>query len=126
MMPVPAGAERRYDAPGAPAAVDVVMQRAARAAARGSAALGTFGRLADRLRHFARFAVAEADPALLIAHDDKCCKAEAPAALHDLRDAIDVNELVEKLAVPVIAVFLAVPLAAFSLAIVVCLSLLRN
>ena len=50
--------------------------------------------------------MAEADAALLIADDDERGKAEALAALHDLRDAIDVNELVEKLVVPVIAVIL--------------------
>jgi hypothetical protein len=58
------------------------------------AALGTLGRLADRLRHLASLAVAKADAALLIADDNQRGKAEALAALHNLRDAIDVNELV--------------------------------
>ena len=77
------------------------------------AALGTLRRLADRLGHLARLAMAETDAALLVADDDERGKAKALAALHHLGDAIDVNELVEKLVVPVIAVILAVPLATF-------------
>jgi hypothetical protein len=42
--------------------------------------------------------VAEADAAFLIADDHQCREAEAPAALHHLGDAIDVDELVDKLA----------------------------
>jgi len=61
-------------------------------------ALGGVGGLAESLRHLARLAVAEADAALLVADDDERGKAEAPAALHHLGDAIDVNELVDKLA----------------------------
>src|SRR5262245_63551159 len=63
------------------------------------AALGRLGGLADRLRHLARLAVAEPHPALLVADDDQRGKAEAPAALHHLRHAIDVHELVDKFAV---------------------------
>jgi hypothetical protein len=62
-------------------------------------ALGGVGRLADRLRHFARLAVAKAGSALLIADDDKCGKAEAPPTLDDLGNAIDVHELVDELAI---------------------------
>jgi hypothetical protein len=43
--------------------------------------------------------VAEADPALLIADDDQRGEAETPAAFDHFRDAIDVDELVDKLAV---------------------------
>ena len=76
------------------------MQRAAFAQRNaGQVALGGFGRLADRFRHFARLAVAEADAALLVADDDERGKAEAPAALHHLGDAVDVHELVDELAV---------------------------
>ena len=78
----------------------VVMQRAAFAQRHADqAALGGFGRLADRLRHFARLAVAEADAALLVADDDQRGEAEAPAALHHLGDAVDVDELVDEFAV---------------------------
>src|SRR5581483_6062464 len=71
------------------------------------AALGGFGRLADRFRHLARLAVAEADAALLVADDDQRGEAETPAALHDLGDAVDVNELVDKLAVALFPIPLA-------------------
>ena len=81
------------------------MQRAARAQRHEDQfALGGFGRLADRFRHFARLAVAEADAALLVADDDECCKAEATAALDDLGDAVDVDELVDEFAVALFAV----------------------
>ena len=58
------------------------------------------GRLADRFRNLARLAVTEPDAALLIADDDERSEAEAPAALHHLGDAVDVDELVGELAVP--------------------------
>src|SRR5262245_60728234 len=63
------------------------------------AALGRIGGLADRFRHLARLAVAEPDPALLVADHHQRCEAEATAALHDLRHAIDVHELVDEFAV---------------------------
>src|SRR5271169_6283714 len=79
----------------------VVMQRAAFAQRHpDEAALGRIGRLADGFRHFARLAVAEADPALLVADHDQRGEPEAPAALHHLGDAVDVDELVGELAVP--------------------------
>ena len=71
-------------------------------------ALGLLGRLADGFGHFARLAVTEADAALLVADDDECRKAEALAALHHLGDAIDMHQLVDKLAVPLFAVILAI------------------
>ena len=75
------------------------MQRAALAQRHADqAALGGVGRLADRFRHLARLAVAEADAALLVADDDERGEAEAPAALHHLRHTIDVDELVDELA----------------------------
>src|SRR4029077_4866094 len=92
------------DAARAVAAGDVVMQRAA--FAQGDArqiTLRRLGRLADRLGNFARLAVAETDPALLVADHDQRCKAEALAALDDLRHAIDVDELVDELAVALLA-----------------------
>ena len=81
------------------------MQRAAFAQRHADqVALGGFGRLADRFRHFARLAVAEADAALLVADHDQRGKAEALAALHDLGDAVDVDQLVDELAVALFAV----------------------
>ncbi len=92
------------------AAGDIVMQRAAFAQCDArQVALGRFGRLADRLGHFARLAVAETDPALLVADHNQRRKAEALAALDDLRHAIDVDELVDELAV---ALFPTAPVAA--------------
>src|SRR5579863_10182139 len=73
------------------------------------AALGGLGRLTDRLRHFARLAVAVADAALLVADDDERGEAEATAALHHLRHAVDVDELIDKFAVALLPV---VPAAA--------------
>ena len=76
------------------------------------AALGGFGRLADRLGHLAGLAVAEADAALLVADDDERGEAEAPAALHHLGDAVDVDELVHELAVALLAIVATVAIAA--------------
>jgi hypothetical protein len=53
--------------------------------------------------------VAESDPTLLIADHDQRRKTEALAALDDLRHTIDVDELVDELAV---ALFPAAPVAA--------------
>src|SRR3954447_1414063 len=107
MMPGPAGDDagpRRRRAQVNPArtvtARNVVMQRAAFAKRNaGQVALGRLGRLADRLRDFARLAVTNTDAALLIADDDQRREAEALAALDDLRHTIDVDELVDELAV---------------------------
>src|SRR5262249_19148843 len=68
-------------------------------------ALGGFGRLADRLRHLARLAMAEADTAALVADDDEGREAETPAALHHLGDAVDMDELVDEFAVALFAAF---------------------
>src|SRR6202008_2535857 len=94
----------QVDAPRPVTAEDVVMQRAALAERHAcQIALGRFGCLADRFRNFARLAVAEPDPALLVADHDQRRKAEALAALDDLRHAIDVDELVDELAVALLA-----------------------
>src|SRR5207249_6835263 len=105
----------QVDAAGAVAAGDVVMQRAAFAQrdAR-QVALRRLCRLADRLWHFARLAMAETDPALLIADHDQRRKAEALAALDDLRHAIDVDELVDELAVALLAIPAPFASAAFA------------
>jgi hypothetical protein len=68
-------------------------------------ALCTFRCLADRFRHFTRLAVAETDAALQVADDDERSEAEALTALDDLGNAIDVHELIRKLAIAFLAVF---------------------
>src|ERR1700730_18131319 len=132
MMPVPAGARGResrparddagtggssaqIDAARTVAAGDIVVQRAAFAQCDArQVALGRLGRLADRLGNFARLAVAESDPALLVADHDQRRKAEALAALDDLRHAIDVDELVDELAVALLAIPAPFASAAFA------------
>src|SRR5207253_1051503 len=85
---------------GAVTAKHVVVERAALAERHSNqAALRRLGRLADRLRHLARLAVAEADAPLLVADDDQCREAEPASALHHLGDAIDMDELVDKFTV---------------------------
>src|SRR6516165_4748423 len=109
------GRRSQIDPARAVTAGDVVMQRAALAQRNPrQVPLGRFGRLADRLRHLARLAVAESDPALLVADHDQRGKAEALAALDDFRHAIDVVELVDELAVALLA--LPVPFASAAFA----------
>ena len=104
MMPVPGLAALQQHLAGAVTAVHVVMQRPARAQRHEDhVALGALGRLADGFRHFARLAVTEADAALLVADDHEGGEAEATAALDDLGDAVDVDELVDELAVALVA-----------------------
>jgi hypothetical protein len=57
---------------------------------------------------------AETDPALLIADHDQRRKAEALAALDDLRHTIDVNELVDELAVALFPIPALLAAAAFA------------
>src|SRR6185369_7246590 len=102
-----AGAGRRRaqeDLAGAVPSEDVMMQRTALAQRHaGQAALGCIGCLADRFRHLARLAVPESDPALLITYDDECSEAETTAALDHLGHAVDVHQLVDELAVALLA-----------------------
>src|SRR4051812_14065372 len=65
--------------------------------------LGRRGRLADRLGHFARLAMAETGAALAVADHDQRGEAEALAALHRLRDAVDVDELLDEVFAIVVA-----------------------
>src|SRR5690242_105928 len=84
---------------------NVVMQRAALAQWHlDQVALGRLGRLADGFWHLAGLAVAEAHAALLIAHHDECGEAETAATLDHLGHAIDVHELVDELAVALLAI----------------------
>lgn len=50
--------------------------------------------LADRLRDLLGLAVADADPAALVADDDEGAEAEATTALYHLGDAVDVDHAV--------------------------------
>jgi hypothetical protein len=52
--------------------------------------------------------VTEADAALLVADDDESCKAEATAALDDLGDAVDVDELVHEFTIALFPIAAAV------------------
>ena len=70
-------------------------------------ALGGVGRLADRFRHFAGLAMAEADATALIADDDERRKTETTAALHHFRHTVDVDQLVDEFVVALFA--LAMP-----------------
>ena len=67
-------------------------------------ALGRFGRLADRLGDFTRLAMAEAHAPALIADNDEGREAEPPAALHHFGHTIDVDQLVDELAVTIVAI----------------------
>ncbi|EXU82662.1 hypothetical protein AX23_11295 [Brucella melitensis 548] len=62
-------------------------------------ALGSFGRLTDSFRHFTCLAMTEAHAALLVANNDERSKTEATAALDDLGNTVDVNELIDEFAV---------------------------
>ena len=76
----------------------VVVQRAAIAQRHADhRLLGGRGRLGDRLGHFLRLAMAEADTALAVADHDQRREAEALAALHRLGDAVDVDQLLDEL-----------------------------
>src|SRR4029450_12205421 len=55
-------------------------------------------RLGDCERHLARLAVADADPIDLVADDDESGEREAPAALDDLGDAVDLDNALFDLA----------------------------
>src|SRR5688572_5932484 len=49
--------------------------------------------LPDGLRHLVRLSRAHAHLPLLIAYGHQCSAGETPAALHDLRYAVDVNDV---------------------------------
>src|SRR5207244_2024411 len=58
---------------------------------------------ADRVRHFVGLTKAGADTAAAVPYDDEGAKVESPSALHDLGDAVDVDDLLLKVAVPAVA-----------------------
>jgi hypothetical protein len=55
-----------------------------------------------------------ANAALLVADDDESCKAEALTALHDLGDAVDVDELVHEFRVALFLLAATAATAAFA------------
>src|SRR6266566_4078165 len=76
-------------APGAVVTDDFVRDGRARERDLDQATAGGFDRLAHRLAHLVRLAGGDPDAPLPVAHRDERVEAEAPAALHDLRDAVD-------------------------------------
>src|SRR5205823_14638569 len=60
------------------------------------AAAGSFDGLAHRLAHLVRLAGGDPDASLPIAHCHERVEAEAPATLHDLRDAVDGNDVLDE------------------------------
>src|SRR5437870_1384944 len=52
--------------------------------------------LAHRLAHLVRLAGGDPDASLPVAHRDERVEAKAPAALHDLRDAVDGNHVLDE------------------------------
>ena len=83
----------------------IVMQRAAFAQRHADErALGGFRGLADGFRHFARLAMTEANAALLIADNNKRGKTKPTSALHNFRNAIDVNQTIHKFAIALFSV----------------------
>src|SRR5262245_7451884 len=92
------------DAPCPMPSIDVVVQRAAfpqrnpdQGAFRG------FGCLANRFGNLARLAMTVTDAALLIADYDKRREAESAAALHHLRNAVDMDQTIHKFAIAILA-----------------------
>jgi hypothetical protein len=67
-------------------------------------ALGSLCRLANSLGNLTGLAVTKPDATLLVANNDKSSEAEPPAALHNLRDAIDVDQTIHKFAVTLLAI----------------------
>src|SRR5690606_9320817 len=91
-------------------AIDIVVQRAAFAQwHENHVALGSLSRLADGFRHFTRLAMAETDATLLVANDHESRETKTAATLDHLGNTIDVNELIDKLAVALFALTTVVP-----------------
>src|SRR5688500_9914879 len=61
-------------------------------------AAGGVDGLADRLRHLVRLARGEAHAPLTVADGDERVEGEAPAALHDLGDAVDRDHVLDEIA----------------------------
>jgi len=74
-------------------------------------ALGGFRCLADSFGNLTGLTVTETDATLLVANDYEGGEAEATTTLNNLRNAVDVDELVHELAVALLAVVAATTLA---------------
>src|SRR5437773_3278452 len=92
-------------APGAVVPDDFMRDGRARERDLDQAAAGGLDGLAHRLAHLVRLTGGDPDSSLPVAHRDERVEAEAPAALHDLRDAVDGNDVLHE------PVALALPLA---------------
>ena len=95
MTPVPSEAGLSRTLPGAVVAEDRVRDGRAAHGDRDHVLLGDLDPLLDGGRNFLRLARAEADAALAVADDDERAEAEVLAALDDLGDAVDVDDLVD-------------------------------
>src|SRR2546427_8378567 len=95
----------RSHAPGAVVPDDFMRDGRARERHLDHAAAGGLYGLAHRLAHLVRLAGGDPDASLPVAHRDERVEAQAPAALHDLRDAVDGNHVLDE------PVALALPLA---------------
>ena len=79
-------------APGAEDAGRLVGDRAAVLGHAEEVLLGALDALLDRQRHLVGLAVADADDVAFVADDDQRREREAPAALDDLGDAVDLDD----------------------------------
>src|SRR3989475_9307410 len=99
-------------APGAVVTDDFMRDRRPRERDLDQAAAGGFDRLAHGLAHLVRLAGGDPDPPLPVAHGDERVEPEAPAALHDLRDAVDGNDVLDEPVALALAVARVAPLPA--------------
>ena len=86
------GGRLQQDPPGAEHAGRLVGDRAAVAGHAEEVLLGALDALLDRERHLVGLAVADADDVAFVADDDQRGEREAPAALDDLGDAVDLDD----------------------------------
>ena len=93
MTPVPGRGRPEEDARRAEVALDGVRDGAADERNPDEVLLRVLDPLADGLGHLARLAQPGAHHAAAVADDDQGAEAEAAAALDDLRDAVDLDDL---------------------------------
>src|SRR6266699_1519476 len=99
-------------APGAVVTDDFVRDGRARERDLDQATAGGFDRLAHRLAHLVRLAGGDPDAPLPVAHRDERVEAEAPAALHALRDAVDGDDVLDEPVALALALARVAPLPA--------------
>src|SRR5438094_6074827 len=110
--PGPGRGRLQEHAPRAVVPDDFVRDGRARERDLDQAAAGGFDRLAHGLAHLVRLAGGDPDPPLPVAHGDERVEPEAPAALHDLRDAVDGNDVLDEPVALALAVARVAPLPA--------------